>query len=47
MINNVVRYKISLQNSATFLYNNEHIEKEIRETTLFTIALVKIKLHRN
>lgn len=33
--------KISLQNSVAFLYNNdEHIEKEIRETTLFTLVLV-------
>jgi hypothetical protein len=40
----VAGYKINLQKSLAFLYtNNEQIEKEYMETTLFTIASKKIK----
>ena len=37
-------YKINRQNSLAFLYtNNEKVEKEIRETIPFTIAMKSIK----
>jgi hypothetical protein len=40
----VAGYKINLQKSVPFLYNNnEQIEKEYRKTIPFTIALKKIK----
>jgi hypothetical protein len=40
----VAEYKINLQKSVAFLdINNEHIEKEYRETIPFTIASKKIK----
>jgi hypothetical protein len=41
---NVAGYKINLQKSVAFLYNNdEQIEKEYMKTILFTIASKKIK----
>ena len=40
----VAGYKISTQKSLSFLYtNNEKIEKEIKETIPFTIAMKRIK----
>ena len=40
----VARYKINMQNSVVFLYaNNELSEKEITETTPFSIASKRIK----
>ena len=40
----VAGYKINTQKSLAFLYtNNEKIEKEIKETIPFTIAMKKIK----
>ena len=40
----VSRYKINRQKSLAFLYtNNEKIEKEIKETIPFTIAMKRIK----
>ena len=37
-------YKINTQKSLAFLYtNNEKVEKEIKETIPFTIAIKKIK----
>jgi ribosomal protein S13 len=40
----VAGYKIKLQKSVAFLYNNnEQIEKEYRKTITFTIASKKIK----
>ena len=40
----VARYKINTQKSLAFLYtNNEKVEKEIKETTPFTIATKRIK----
>jgi len=40
----VAVYKIILNKSVTFLYTNDkHAEKEIRETTLFTIIKNNIK----
>jgi hypothetical protein len=39
---NVVEYKILLENSIAFLYNNnEHIEKEYRKMVPFTVASKK------
>jgi hypothetical protein len=41
---NISGYKINLQKSVVFLYNdNEQIEKEYRKTVIFTIASKKIK----
>jgi hypothetical protein len=34
----VAGYKMNIQKSAAFLYNNTHTKKEIRETTPLTIA---------
>ena len=40
----VAGYKINTQKSLAFLYtNNEKIEREIKETTPFTIATKRIK----
>ena len=40
----VTGYKINTQKSLAFLYNiNEKSEKEIKESTLFTIATKRIK----
>ena len=40
----VAGYKINTQKSLAFLYtNNEKIEREIKETILFTIAMKRIK----
>ena len=40
----VAGYKINTQKSLAFLYiNNEKIEREIKETIPFTIAMKKIK----
>jgi hypothetical protein len=40
----VAGYKINIQKSVAFLYNNnEQTEKEIRETTAFTITSKTIK----
>ena len=40
----VAGYKISTQKSLAFLYtNNEKVEKEIKETIPFTIAMKRIK----
>ena len=40
----VVGYKINTQKSLAFLYtNNEKVEKEIKETIPFTIAMKRIK----
>ena len=40
----VAGYKINTQKSLTFLYtNNEKVEKEIKETIPFTIAMKRIK----
>ena len=40
----VVGYKINTQKSLAFLYtNNEKIEREIKETIPFTIAMKRIK----
>ena len=40
----VVGYKINTQKSLAFLYtNNEKVEKDIKETILFTIATKRIK----
>ena len=40
----VAGYKINTQKSLTFLYtNNEKIEREIKETIHFTIAMKRIK----
>ena len=42
--NKVAGYKINTQKSLAFLYtNNEKIEREIKETIPFTIAMKKIK----
>ena len=42
--NKVAGYKINTQKSLAFLYtNNEKIEKEIKETIPFTIAMKRIK----
>jgi hypothetical protein len=38
----VPRYKINLQKSVAFLYNNAKIEKEYRKSILFTIASKKL-----
>ena len=41
-------YKVNTQNSLAFLYtNNEETEREIKETTPFTIATKKDKILRN
>ena len=41
-------YKINTQKSLAFLYtNNEKIEREIKETILFTITTKKNKILRN
>jgi hypothetical protein len=39
----VAGYKVNLQKSVAFLYNNEEIVKEYRKTIPFTIASKKIK----
>ena len=40
----VAGYKISMQKSLAFLYtNNEKIEREIKETISFTIAMKRLK----
>ena len=40
----VAGYKINTQKSLAFLYtNNEKVEKEIKETIPFTIAMKRIK----
>ena len=40
----VVRYKVNTQKSLAFLYtNNEKSEREIKESTPFTIATERIK----
>ena len=36
-------YKINTQKSLAFLYTNEKVEKEIKETIPFTIAMKRIK----
>ena len=44
----VARYKINIEKSLAFLYtNNEKIEREIKETILFTITTKKNKILRN
>ena len=44
----VAVYKINTQKSLAFLYtNNEKIEREIKETILFTITTKKNKILRN
>ena len=44
----VAGYKINTQKSLAFLYtNNEKIEREIKETILFTITTKKNKILRN
>jgi len=41
---NVAEYKINTQKSLAFLYTyNEKIEREIKETIPFTIAMKRIK----
>ena len=41
----VAGYKINIQKSLAFLYtNNEKVEKEVKETIPFTIAMKKKKL---
>ena len=41
---NVAGYKVNTQKSLAFLYtNNEKIEREIKETIPFTIAMKRIK----
>ena len=43
-LNKVERYKINTQKSLAFLYNNnEKAEREIKESTPFTIATKRIK----
>ena len=43
-MNKVAGYKINTQKSLAFLYtNNEKVEKEIKETILFTISMKRIK----
>ena len=43
----VAGYKVNTQKSPAFLYtNNEKIEREIKETIPFTIAMKKIKYLR-
>ena len=43
-MNIVAGHKINTQKSLAFLYtNNEKIEREIEETTPFTIAMKRIK----
>ena len=43
-MNEVAGYKINTQISLAFLYtNNEKIEREIKETIPFTIAMKRIK----
>ena len=43
----VAGYKVNTQKSVAFLYtNNEKIEREIKETIPFTIAMKKIKYLR-
>ena len=45
--NKVAGYKINTQKSLAFLYtNNEKVEKEIKETIPFTIAMKRIKYFR-
>ena len=39
----VAGYKINTQKSLAFLYTNEKIEREIKETISFTIATKRIK----
>ena len=39
----VAGYKINTQKSLAFLYTNEKIEREIKETIPFTIATERIK----
>ena len=40
----VARYKINTEKSLAFLYtNNEKVEKEIKETIPFTIAMKRMK----
>ena len=39
----VTGYKINIQKSLAFLYTNEKSEREIKESTLFTIATKRIK----
>ena len=39
----VAGYKINTQKSLVFLYTNEKVEKEIKETITFTIATKTIK----
>ena len=40
----VAGYKINTQKSLAFLYtNNQKVEKEIKETILFTISMKRIK----
>ena len=39
----VAGYKINTQKSLAFLYTNEKIEREIKETIPFTIATKRIK----
>ena len=42
--NKVAGYKVNTQKSFAFLYtNNEKIEREIKETIPFTIAMKRIK----
>ena len=43
-MNKVAGYKINTQKSLAFLYtNSEKVEKEIKETIPFTIAIKRIK----
>ena len=39
----IAGYKINTQKSLAFLYTNEKIEREIKETIPFTIAMKRIK----
>ena len=41
--NKVAGYKINTQKSLVFLYTNEKIKREIKETIQFTIAMKRIK----
>ena len=44
----VAGYKVNTQKSLAFLHtNNEKIERELKETIPFTIAMKRIKILRN
>ena len=42
----MLRYKINVQKSIAFLYNNEATEREIKKAILFTIAPKIIPRHK-